>query len=144
MAKYPNTNGMKQSHWDALQTYAKGSFKWDGQKLQWRVEDQNRFVYYGKTLIQAVEQMVAENPKWRRYRFYTKSVEDYRPLVFNPKFPWWCSAEAGDDSSATIVAWLPVTEDLLKYWDDAFDVEFTEHHEIEFTSRFAKPDYFVQ
>ena len=28
---------------------------------------------------------------WKRYRFYTHAIEDYRPLIFNPKYPWWCS-----------------------------------------------------
>lgn len=80
--------------------------------------------------------------KWRRYRFYTKSVDDYRPLVFNPKYPWWCSGYAADESYATIVAYLPENEDLSKYWDDAFGVEYTEHETIEFSGRFPKPKYF--
>jgi hypothetical protein len=78
--------------------------------------------------------------KWRRYRFSTKSVNDYRPIIFNPKYPWWCSGE--NKSSVTIIAYLPETEDLMKYWDDAEDTEFTEHDEIEFTDRFPKPDYY--
>jgi len=79
---------------------------------------------------------------WRRYRLHTGSVDDCRPLVFNPKFPWWCSGY-GDDY-ATIIAWLPEDEDLYMYWDDATGVEFTEHEKIEFSSRFVKPDYFVE
>lgn len=62
--------------------------------------------------------------KWRRYRFYTKSIDDYRPLVFNERYPWWCSGTTaiGDDSPevAIIVAYLPAEEDILKYWDDAY------------------------
>lgn len=80
--------------------------------------------------------------KWRRYRFKTKISADYRPLVFNPKYPWWCSGE--NDATAIIIAWLPINDDLLKYWDDASEVEYTEHEEIEFTSRFPKPDYFEE
>ena len=78
--------------------------------------------------------------KWKRYRLKTKSVKDCRPLVFNPKYPWWCSGY-GDDY-AIIIAYLPSDADLLIYWDDAFDIDFTEEDEIVFTSRFAKPDYF--
>lgn len=80
--------------------------------------------------------------KWRRYRFKTRSVEDYRPLVFNPKFPWWCSGE--NEETAIIIAYLPETEDLLKYWDDAEDTEFTEEEKIEFSGRFPKPQYFEE
>jgi hypothetical protein len=83
-----------------------------------------------------------ETTKWRRYRFRTNSVEDYRPLVFNPKYPWWCSGFAGDMSSATIVAYLPASEDLKKYWDDAFEIEFTEEDKITFSDRFPKPSYY--
>jgi hypothetical protein len=78
---------------------------------------------------------------WRRYRFKTNSIEDYRPLIFNPAYPWWCSGEGS--TSATIIAYLPPKEDLEKYWSDAYDTEFTEHDTIEFTSRFKMPDYYV-
>lgn len=79
---------------------------------------------------------------WLRYRFRTASIGDYRPLLFNPKFPWWCSGQS--DSHATIIAWLPKGESLEKYWDDAEGIEFTEHEKIEFTGRFPKPDYFIE
>lgn len=79
-----------------------------------------------------------------RYRFKTKSVKDYRPLVFNPNYPWWCSGFAGDDSYATIVCYLPETEDLLKYWDDAFDIDCERNAAIQFTSRFPKPKWYKE
>lgn len=83
-----------------------------------------------------------ENTKWIRYRFNTKSLGDCRPLIFNPKFPWWCSGEGED--YAVIVAYLPKGEPLKKYWDDAFDVTEEEHDKITFTDRFPKPTYFVE
>lgn len=83
------------------------------------------------------------NSYWRRYRFKTKSVEDYRPLKFNPHYPWWCSGEALDGSNATIIAYLPVGESLLLYWDDAYDIEWTEENDIQFSDRFPKPKWFV-
>ena len=83
-----------------------------------------------------------EQKKWRRYRFETASVDDYRPLVFNHKYPWWCSGYYGDMSKAIIIAYLPEDEDLKKYWDDADNIEFTEEAEITFSDRFTKPDYF--
>ena len=84
--------------------------------------------------------------KWRRYRFKTYSVEDYRPLIFNKKYPWWCTGQ-GENSEgefAIIVAYLPSDVDFFKYWDDAFDVVFTEEEKIIFTSRFPKPKYFIE
>ena len=81
---------------------------------------------------------------WKRYRFKTYAVEDYRPLVFNPKYPWWCSGFGGDMGHAVIVAYLPPDEDLLKYWDDAFDVDVEDREEITFTDRFPQPAYFEE
>lgn len=78
---------------------------------------------------------------WTKYRFKTKAVGDYRPLVFNPKYPWWCSGF--NDESATIIAYLPKGDDLFKYWDDAFDIESEDKEEITFSDRFPKPKYFV-
>jgi hypothetical protein len=80
--------------------------------------------------------------KWRRYRFKTGAVNDPRPLIFNPKYPWWITGTAGDESHVTIVAYIPATENLETYWDDAYDTEFTEHSEIKFTDRFPRPAYF--
>jgi len=82
---------------------------------------------------------------WKRYRLKTYAVSDNRPLIFNPKYPWWCSGYGEDDRGeySVIIAYLPKDEDLLKYWDDAFDVEFTEEESISFSDRFPKPSYFV-
>lgn len=79
---------------------------------------------------------------WIRYRFETRSMDDYRPLVFNAQYPWWCSGETED--SAVIVAYLPKDEPLGKYWDDAFNVDSEERAEIVFTDRFPRPEYYGQ
>ena len=52
---------------------------------------------------------------WKRYRFKTKSVNDWRPLIYNPQYPSWCSGYAGDMSYAIIICFLPDGEDLCKY-----------------------------
>lgn len=79
--------------------------------------------------------------KWIRYRFTTKA-EDYRPLIFNPKYPWWCSGF--NDESSTIVAYLPQEEHLHEFWDDADDITQEDCDKIEFSSRFPRPDYFKE
>lgn len=81
---------------------------------------------------------------WKRYRFYTKSVNDYRPLVCNPSYPWWCSGSGidGEEEYAVIVAYLPINENLYRYWDDAYEVDYTHEERIVFTDRFPKPDYY--
>lgn len=77
------------------------------------------------------------------YRFKTRSVDDYRPLIdmADIGMPWWCTGFAGDDSYAIIVCYLPKGEDLLKYRDDAYDIEFEERAEIVYTDRFQKPEW---
>lgn len=85
----------------------------------------------------------SRDAKWIKCIFKTKSVDDYRPLVFNPKYPWWCSAESADGSHAIIHAYLPLVEILETYWDDAYDIEQTEHATISFTDRFPRPKYFI-
>lgn len=80
--------------------------------------------------------------KWLRHRFFTKSIEDFRPLIFNPKYPYWCSGY-GDDY-AVVIAYLPNTEPLEKYWDDAYNVDSEERESITFTDRFPEPEWFVK
>lgn len=77
------------------------------------------------------------------YRFKTKAVDDYRPLVDmkDIQMPWWCTGFSSDDSYAIIVCYLPKGEDLFKYWDDAYDIDSEERMEITYTDRFNKPDW---
>lgn len=86
-------------------------------------------------------------PKWKRYRFHTKSVDSPEPRIFNAKFPWQCISYGGDVNSdegeyAVIIAYLPHNEPLFKYWNDAFEIDFTREDEITFSSEFTKPDYY--
>lgn len=76
-----------------------------------------------------------------KYRFKTYS-EDYRPLIFNPKYPYWCTGHGED--YFIIVAYLPIEEDLTLYWDDAFDIDFVEKENIEFSDRFPRPNWFIE
>lgn len=79
----------------------------------------------------------------KRYRFKTNSVDDFRPLVdmSSINMPWWCTGEAGDGTYATIVCYLPAEEDLMKYWDDAYDIDVEDVEEIKYSSRFPKPTW---
>jgi hypothetical protein len=78
---------------------------------------------------------------WIRYRFYVEG--DYRPVVFNTAFPYWCT---GDDSQgrSVVVAYLPRSERLAKYWDNAEEVSAQDAAKIEFTDRFPRPRWYVE
>lgn len=82
--------------------------------------------------------------QWRRYRFQTASVEDVRPLIFNPAYPWWHTGTAGDERFATIVAYLPEGESLARYWDDATEVTVTAEEQITFSGRFPRPQWYKE
>ena len=76
-----------------------------------------------------------------RYRFCTRAIEDFRPLVDMKHIgmPWWCTGTG--HGHVTIVCDLPENEPLMKYWDDAFDI-YEEHvDEIVYTDRFKKPEW---
>lgn len=82
-----------------------------------------------------------ERMKYKKYRFKTRALEDYRPLLDMKEIqcPWWCSGEGSD--YAIIICYLPQEEDLYKYWDDAYDIDEEETNQIVYTDRFKKPDY---
>ena len=78
-----------------------------------------------------------------KYRFKTKAVDDYRPLVDmkDIQMPYWCTGSATDGTYVTIVCYLPKSEDLFKYWDDAYDIDKTSADTITYTDRFPKPNW---
>lgn len=82
-------------------------------------------------------------PKWKRWRFFTSSVGDPRPVTFPPPGPWWCTGETGDGEYAIVVAYLPHDVALKTFWPEAEREEFTEENEIVFTSRFLRPEWWT-
>ena len=87
--------------------------------------------------------------KWLRYRFTTED-SDYRPMVFPPPGPYWCS---GYDSSdrPIVIAYIPNDPKgdphpdaiLMSFWPDATLDDGTPQSfdEITFTDRFPKPEW---
>jgi hypothetical protein len=74
---------------------------------------------------------------WTRHRFVSDS-EDYRPLVWPPAGPWWCSGWDSEDR-AVIIAYVPSNEDLHTYWPEALNVDSEECEHITYSDRFPKP-----
>ena len=78
--------------------------------------------------------------KWKRYRFATPS-EDFRPIIFPPPGPWWCSGYDSRDR-AILIAFLPSDVDLKTYWPEVTEVDSV--HPCDgpvFTDRFPEPDW---
>jgi hypothetical protein len=77
--------------------------------------------------------------KWIKYSFKTKEIEDPRPLKFNKSYPWWLDYQSTCWTS--IVMWLPETEKLTHYYDDAYDITTTISDNIVYTNRHPKPSW---
>lgn len=88
------------------------------------------------------KQKPSEPKTWDRLRFkdYT---EDYRPVIFPPPGPYWCSGE-GDDY-VIIVAYFPhgtKNWEVKKYWPKACGIDrMQEDTALEFSDRFPKPTW---
>ena len=82
---------------------------------------------------------------WKRYRFITRSVNDYRPIVFNPQYPWWHMGYGTDEKGqyVIIVCYLPLDEDLYKYWDDAESIDVEHRDDIIFSDRYPMPPFYI-
>ena len=77
--------------------------------------------------------------KWKRHRFYTRSLDDPRPVNFPPPGPWW---ESGfTDTHAIVVCYLPAKISVKKFWPEAENIDSTNELTIVFTSRFPRPDW---
>lgn len=80
-------------------------------------------------------------PPMIRARFYVAD-EDYRPVKWPIKHPYWCSGAT--DTHSILVAYADNIEEILENWPDAERIEFSEAEAYEFTDRFPKPTWFGQ
>jgi len=82
---------------------------------------------------------------WDRIRFQA-NLEDYRPVIWPPLGPYWCSGE-GEDYSI-VVAYFPAGTDdkvIKKYWPEAAQIDrMNEGVPLTFSDRFAKPDWWKE
>lgn len=84
---------------------------------------------------------VAPIPKVNRYRF-TVEAEDYRPLEWPYKYPYWCTSYS--DEGNTLVAYAESEEELMHFWPDAGNVEITDKDtQVTFSSRFQRPEWYT-
>jgi len=74
-----------------------------------------------------------------RARFKTSS-EDYRPVNWPIKHPYWCSGITA--GYFIIIAYADNEHEIYKNWPEAEDVKFDEVIDYMFTDRFPKPEWF--
>lgn len=86
--------------------------------------------------------MQTESKPLLRVRFSTPS-EDYRPVKWPIKWPYWCTGYGAKGS--TIVAYTEDMDYICENWPEVtpgmVDVEVV--HEVTFSSRFPRPDWFT-
>lgn len=75
-----------------------------------------------------------------RARFKTKQ-EDYRPVVWPIKHPYWCTG-SGEDYNI-LVAYADNEDEILHNWPEAYDIDHDVVNEYVFTERFKQPEWFV-
>lgn len=79
-----------------------------------------------------------------RARFYIKKSDcgnDYRPVKWPIKYPYWCSAESSN--SFVLVAYAEDEDSIKELWPEAYDINVLEKDtEIRFTLKFPKPEWY--
>ena len=76
-------------------------------------------------------------------RFYIEKKDcnnDYRPIKWPIKYPYWCSGES--DKGFYLVAYADNVEQIRELWPEARLVEPIEVDEIKFSDRFPKTKWY--
>ena len=78
-----------------------------------------------------------------RARFHIRKDDcdnDYRPVKWPIKYPYWCSGES--DDSFILVAYAEDEDSIKELWPEAYDINVLEKDtEVKFTLRFPKPKW---
>lgn len=70
---------------------------------------------------------------------FKANPDDYRPVKWPVKHPYWCTGY-GEDCSI-VVAYADDDAEILTNWPEATDIESVPATEYLFSSRFPKPDW---
>lgn len=77
-----------------------------------------------------------------RARFIV-SDEDYRPILWPPPGPYWCSGTTANDDNI-VIAYAADIYEILEFWPDAQDIDDEQVDDYVFTSRFPKPEWWTE
>lgn len=76
-----------------------------------------------------------------RVRFKANG-DDYGPVKWPVKHPYWCSGSAADGSFSIVISYADSAAYIYENWPEAKDLAIDECESYTFTSRFPKPDWF--
>lgn len=74
-----------------------------------------------------------------RARFQV-AADDYRPVNWPVKHPYWCSGSGGD--YWIVISYADNVEEILQNWPEATEIETEEAKDYTFTDRFPRPTWF--
>ena len=74
-----------------------------------------------------------------RVRFKANE-DDYRPIKWPVKHPYWCSGYG--EGYSVVISYADSEAYILENWPEATDLESEEVTEYSFSGRFPKPDWF--
>lgn len=75
---------------------------------------------------------------------FRANPDDYRPVTWPVKHPYWCTGSAGDGSYSIVVAYADNEKQIKELWPEATHLDSTEVDSYTFTDRFQKPEWFVR
>lgn len=76
-----------------------------------------------------------------RVRFRTTS-DDYRPVNWPIKHPYWCTGHG--DGYSIVVAYADDEPEIMHNWPEAYDLDISQVDHYQFSDRFPKPDWFEE
>lgn len=83
--------------------------------------------------------------KWDRIRFKA-NLEDYRPVIWPPLGPYWCSGF--NDTHSIVVAYVPAglpDDQIRRFWPEVGEIYRMQIGvSLQFSDRFPKPDWWNQ
>ena len=71
---------------------------------------------------------------------FKANENDYRPVNWPVKHPFWCSGYG--EGYSIVVAYADNEQEILENWPEATDIESEEVTEYHFSGRFPKPEWF--
>jgi 3-hydroxy-3-methylglutaryl CoA synthase len=79
--------------------------------------------------------------KLLRVRFKA-NFDDYRPINWPVKYPYWCSGY-GEDFSI-VITYADSVDYVMENWPEASDLQIDDVDKITFSDRFPKPDWYKE
>ena len=73
---------------------------------------------------------------------FTVNGDDYRPVEWPIKHPYWCTGYTGDDK-AVIVAYADNIAEIRRLWPDAGTIDKELTDDYSFTDRFPRPKWWT-